>query len=107
MTGRMLVTALTILCAACSAQNTPTFSVRNKGLLIDTGSQHANGCVKELNVWQGQRVVFESRIFHSCARYIFVSDRGANADATKLYTVELMFDETPNGYVVFAIKGAP
>lgn len=90
-----------MLCASCSA-NPPTFTVLDKGVLIDTKGKQTRGCVKRLSIWQGQRVVFESQVYRSCARYIFASDRGAKAGAETPYAVELMFDDTPEGLVILA-----
>jgi len=100
---KLLPFALLTLCAACSAQRFPEFAVRTDGLLIDAGPREPQkNCVRRLNVWQGQRTVFESHIYHSCARYIFVRDAVAIKSKSEPFVVELMFDSTPQGQVVFA-----
>jgi len=100
----MLLSSLLIICASCSENGMPTFTVRDDGLLIDTMNIKGRNCVERLNVWQGDRAVFESQVWHSCSRYIFVSDGRSTASSNVPYSVELMFDETPDGMVVFAKK---
>ena len=100
---KQLPFALLSLCAACSGQRFPEFAVGNDGLLIDAGPHEPQkNCVRRLNVWQGQRTVFESRIYRSCARYIFVRDAVTNKSKSEPFVVELMFDSTPQGQVVIA-----
>jgi hypothetical protein len=106
MSGRMHLASLALLSASCSGQGAPTYSVNHQGILIDTGPRQAMGCVRRLNVWQGTRVVFESRTFRSCARHIFVSDNANSSAGSGTYAVVLVFDDTPEGEVIFANRNA-